>query len=109
MLKEELTGRKLKRDLGLKSASYRYHNKNNTGGNFGINLIASEEGDKDYELTGHYDTAGVIRSLKFGELYQMDAAIDVEIYEKLIDKIKYVRSQNFTCGYPIRACVPTGV
>ena len=44
MLKSELTGRKLKRDLGLKRAMYRYQNKNNTGGNFGINLMAGDTG-----------------------------------------------------------------
>lgn len=93
MLKADLTGRKLKRDLGLKSASYRWHNKNNTGGNFGINLIA-EEGDKDHELTGTYDTEGVIRSLKYGELWQVGVAIDVETYEDLVDRIKYKRRQS---------------
>ena len=105
MLKSELTGRKLKRDLGLKRALYRYHNKNNTGGNFGINLMAGED-YKDYELTGHYDTDGVIQQIKLGELYQVGVVLDVETYEELVDRIKYVRGQNFTRGYPIRACVP---
>lgn len=68
---EQLKGTKLKKDLGLYRVIKRWHNKNNSGGNFGINLIKSPEWqDKHFELTGYHDLSGYIYSLKFSELYQ---------------------------------------
>ena len=71
ILKGELTGRRLKKDLGLHSAAQRWHNKNKSGGNFGINLIFDPRLEcLNFELTGHYFPDGEISSLAFGELYQ---------------------------------------
>ena len=65
---KELTGPRLKKALGLRRAVRRYHNKNKSGGNFGINLYTHTQGD--YEITGDYDPLENIRLLSIGQLYQ---------------------------------------
>lgn len=65
---EELRGTNLKRDLGLRQVLKRWHNHNNTGGNFGINLMTIKE--PNYEITGYHNLDNNITSLSFGELYQ---------------------------------------
>ena len=108
MQKSELTGAKLKRDLGLEKAHYRWHNKNLSGGNFGINLRTG--GSKDYELTGHYDTSGRIVILKFGEIYQMGVHLRNAAYltyGQLVAKLKDVLAVAQD-GYTVGACLPTG-
>ena len=57
----ELTGAKLKKALHLKKASKGWHNKNKSGGNFGINMVTQDH--RFFELTGHHDTQGVIYHL----------------------------------------------
>ena len=69
----ELKGTKLKKEIGLRRVIKRWHNHNNTGGNFGINLYVSEPLDyssKAFEITGEHDTSGIVRRLRFGALYQ---------------------------------------
>ncbi len=99
ILKSELTGAKLKRDLGLKSAKYRWHNKNKSGGNFGINLIAGDD-DKDSEIDGMYNTKGEVVTLSVGAIYQPGARLsDVPslTYEKLIEKVKEILAAQKAC------------
>ncbi len=78
IFKSELTGARLKRDLDLQKAHYRWHNKNKRGGNFGINLRTGNGflGDGDFELTGSYNTAGLVTSLKFGWLFRVGTQIN---------------------------------
>lgn len=68
---KELSGAKLKKVLGLKSATKRYHNKNLSGGNFAIDLdpITSKT-RAGYELSGYHDSDGVIYNLSIGLKYQ---------------------------------------
>ena len=69
---DELTGSKLKKALKLTKARKRYHNKNKTGGNFGMDL---QKDGKWYELNGAYDTHGNIYRLAVGEIYDVKARI----------------------------------
>ncbi len=90
ILKSELTGRNLKQ-AGFYSAAYRWHNKNKSGGNFGINLLTSQNWqDRHFELTGTYNTKGEITSLRLGELYQAGSPLtlkDLDI-DRLVNAIK---------------------
>lgn len=66
----DIPGAKLKKSLGLKSATKRYHNKNLKGGNFAINLTPVKTRTRSgYELSGYHDPDGVINKLTIGLLY----------------------------------------
>ena len=66
----DIPGGKLKKALGLKSATKRYYNKNLKGGNFAIDIDAMNSKTRaGYELTGVHDTDGVIRGLMIGLRY----------------------------------------
>ncbi len=69
----ELKGFNLKKDLKLKRVIKRWHNKNKSGGNFGINLKCHEE--PHYEITGYHDLEGNIYNLSVGELYQCGTTV----------------------------------
>ena len=84
----ELKGNRLKKDLGLERAFFRWHNKNKTWGNFGINLITKGDSD-NFELTGNYRRpSGEVYSLRFGILYQIVGNIPISTYEELISLLK---------------------
>ena len=59
---KDLTGPKLKKALGLNTAIKSYHNKNKSGGNFGINLRETPEG-KLFVLSGSHDLNGDVYGL----------------------------------------------
>lgn len=91
ILKSELTGLRLRKSLHLMSASYRYHNKNQTGGNFAINLINKRYDMDNYELSGYYNTEGKIVHLRFGGMYRLGTkyvTVAGMTYADLIDTIK---------------------
>ena len=91
LTKKELTGARLKRSLGLKRASQQWHNKNKRGGNFGINLwIEPRQYGNNYELTGTYNTDGVLTSLRFGSTGQAGSKLTIAglTYDKLVSAIK---------------------
>lgn len=96
---KELNGRKLKKDLGLKSCLKRWHNKHvDKSGNFGYNLIVGD-GKQDYEITGDYNSKGEIYSLDFGELYEAPSVVligkgrNVD-YEQMIRIIKKILKED---------------
>lgn len=64
---KDLTGRYLKKTLGAKSASFRYHNRNKSGGNFGIDVRGVN--GLDYELNGDYNVEGNVKWVGFGKIY----------------------------------------
>ncbi len=64
---KDLNGTYLKKDLCIERVIKRYHNRNKSGGNFGINLMTGKS--KNFELNGNHDTNDVITSLYFTELY----------------------------------------
>jgi predicted nucleic acid-binding Zn-ribbon protein len=61
-----LGGTKLKPLVGATSVAKRYHNKNLSGGNFGIEV---RKGDAAVELQGYHNTDGIITSLRVGPLF----------------------------------------
>ena len=69
LLFSDLTGAKLKKMLNATKASRRYHNKNKSGGNFGINVYT--DGKDSFEINGRYNTQGEITSLGVGRLWGM--------------------------------------
>ena len=70
---EELKGTNLKKVINAKRVSRQYHNKNLSGGNFGINIRL--QNGKLYNLNGVYDTKRIVRCLSFGEGYSLGAKI----------------------------------
>lgn len=86
---KELNGNKLKKSLGIEKAAFRWHNKNKSGGNFGINLYNIF--GKNYELTGRYNKDGQIFSLCFGYIHRGLTKLDSRTtYEDLITIIKRI-------------------
>ncbi|MCK5013678.1 MAG: hypothetical protein KAS66_07650 [Candidatus Omnitrophica bacterium] len=64
---KDLTGPKLKKGLGLNKATKSYHNKNKSGGNFGIILRETPEG-KWFILNGAHDLNGDVYNLSIGSV-----------------------------------------
>lgn len=100
----ELTGAKLKKDIELFKVFKRYHNHNNTGGNFAFNLYTGNpinyfkgNGEKHYEISGVHDQQGNIRILRLGGLYDPGVTIFNNTsylnwdYNRLIQLIKRVK------------------
>lgn len=89
---KELRGPKLKKDLGLRRVVKRWHNRNKSGGNFGINLMTFKE--PNYEITGYHDLKGNVTSLRVGELWGVGTTIFSKdtmhkwTYDKLILLLK---------------------
>lgn len=108
----ELKGTTLKRDLRAFRVVKLYHNHNHTGGNFGFYVIIwdpfKQEAGLTLELRGVHDLAGHIKSLDFGEAYQVpanlwDASDSKELnYQQFIDflnrwipeRIKFLQAQK---------------
>jgi hypothetical protein len=74
---QELKTSEIKKALGFKKASFRYHNKNNSGGNFGTNFIYGEWALKDkssdyenFDISGEYDATGELYKINIGYAYQ---------------------------------------
>ena len=63
---KELKGNTFKKELGLNRCRFGYHNKNNNGGNFGLDFYLNEEFNEntDFSLNGHYNINGDIGDLK---------------------------------------------
>lgn len=76
----ELTGPVLKKQLPIKRAKKRYHNKNKSGGNFGFTLMSEEQ--PDFEMVGYHDRNGTIINLRIKLLWQAGGAILIEKYNK---------------------------
>lgn len=83
---KEIKGTSFKKILGCKSSSFRWHNKNKSGGNFGIEL--RELQGKDYEISGEYNINGNMSSIRFGYIYQAGVRFMIEDFEELINIIK---------------------
>lgn len=67
-----MTGPRLKKALGINRAKKRYHNKNNSGGNFAIDLLVGKEW---FEINGYHDTQGCITEAGVGRIYDPKAKI----------------------------------
>lgn len=91
--KNELTGSAVKKGLKANRSMYRWHNKNKSGGNFGINIYFAEEfnRDTDKELTGYYNSDGVVYSLSFGNLYSAGHKVPIWAIESLETLFSYCK------------------
>jgi hypothetical protein len=85
-----LNGRKLKKDLGLKKASKRYHNKHVKGsGNFGFTLRTEDGGF--FDLSGDYKHDGRIYHLDLAYKWRNFQSVpmnEIKSYEKLVEYLK---------------------
>lgn len=70
---DELKGTKLKKVVNAKRVGKHYHNKNKSGGNFGITIRMKN--DDVYQLNGYYNTDGVVYLMSFGEGYGLGKRI----------------------------------
>ena len=100
MNKSSLTGAAIKKALKANRCMYRGHNKNKTGGNFGINIYFAEGFNRatDREITGAYDTTGKVRLLKYGPLYSVGINMqpeNFETFEAMLDKIKEIETKGW--------------
>jgi hypothetical protein len=99
---DDLKGTKLKKALGkgvARRVVKRYHNKNNTGGNFAVDIRITDdpnvEGDpwkarRYLELSGLHDLTGKVRRLSIGRMWKRDRTIDLEqvkTFEGLIELV----------------------
>lgn len=98
--KEELKGNVFKKEFNLYKCSYGYHNKNNTGGNFGLNFYLKEEFNErtDFTLHGEYDinneiTHLDINSIRIGQYGIIVKKEDYEDLNKLLEYLKKVYAQ----------------
>jgi len=64
----QLTGPKLKKELNLIKATKRYHNKNKSGGNFGIDLRITPKG-KWFTISGYHNLDNEVTSARIGKSF----------------------------------------
>jgi hypothetical protein len=96
----ELTGSKLKKDLGAIRAIKRYHNKHRDGsGNFGFTIVKHDpalentyhEGERWFNVNGDYAGNGCVVRLDAGLFSQAPSRIEsgaLETYKSIIEAIK---------------------
>jgi len=92
---KELKGTLFKKELNLNRCRFGYHNKNNSGGNFGLDFYKEEEFNEktDFNLWGNYDNDGNMKSLgimsiRIGQFqYKIDLG-DCDDINKLIQYLK---------------------
>tara|TARA_Y100000310_G_C20272159_1_gene618528 strand:- start:211 stop:648 length:438 start_codon:yes stop_codon:yes gene_type:complete len=90
---KDLRGPNIKKALGAARVFKRYHNRNKSGGNFGINIHFAEYPTQKYwstavELTGDHDLHDAIYSLTFAPIYQMSPQF-FEIGDEIITRRNY--------------------
>jgi len=105
---DDLKGTKLKKALGKDKAlsvRKRYHNKNNSGGNFAVDIRIQDDPEADpnsytkkrwVELSGVHDTTGKIRRLEAGRMWKHSQHVDLETvnsFDKLVMFILIVIDQ----------------
>lgn len=90
----ELKGNRLKKSLSLLQAIKRYHNRNNSGGNFAFNLYFDKQHTrgKSFEISGYHDTTGAITEIRFGYLWVPGTKLEKEYYETYESLIKCINN-----------------
>lgn len=79
----DLKSKEIKKRFDANSVAFRWHNKNKSGGNFGINI--HDVNGQDYQITGEYNTDGILRGLRFGFIYQAGIPVNVDSIEQLFE------------------------
>src|SRR5260221_8767031 len=85
---KELNGRSMKKHFNCKTSAFRWHNKNNSGGNFGLEIRGLD--GKNYEINGYYDSNGNIRNLRFGYVFHTYTRLSAMTFEGLINEIRLI-------------------
>lgn len=89
----ELNGSILKKRLGAKKSSFLWHNKNKSGGNFGLSIM--DFMGHSWAVSGYYDTKGDITDLQFGRLYSRPYMCNFETFESFVKHLyEWVRYLN---------------
>ena len=94
---KNFNGRTLKKVFNAKRAAFQYHNKNNSGGNFAINIIF-EDRPTSRQFHGEYTTEGFIYSLQFNglDIRSQIPSIKIPIWalENMNTLLSYIRVQE---------------
>ena len=88
---KEVKGLVLKKLMGAERSSFRWHNKNNNGGNFGIEIRGIE--GKNYEISADYNSLGNFFQIRFGYIYEAGMRMNLEMnetVEQLCERLKKV-------------------
>ena len=85
---KELNGRSIKKSLNANRVHFQWHNRNNSGGNFGINIRGLK--GADFEISGDYDRQGTIHTLHFGYLCSLGIRMFEDTFEKLMNSINEI-------------------
>lgn len=92
---KEIKGTRFKKELNLNRCRFGYHNKNNSGGNFGLDFYKEEEFNEkiDFSLSGAYDKIGNIRRLSLSSIrigmFQFKINLDeCSNFDKLVEDLK---------------------
>jgi len=92
---KELKGNFFKKELNLNRCRFGYHNKNNNGGNFGLDFYFNKEFNlnTDFSLNGDYNLNGEIINLKISSIRigMFRGNIPQERRENLNDLIIYLK------------------
>jgi len=78
----------IKKKLDAERVCFRWHNKNKSGGNFGINIWNVK--GKDYEISGNYNVEGLLCGLRFGFIFQAGIPMNVQTIEEMFEFIEKV-------------------
>jgi hypothetical protein len=90
---KEINGRAIKKALNCRKASFRYHNKNTRGGNFGFEVRGVK--GLDFEISGNYNNEGFIYGLCVNILYEADINISLSSFNDLVSFIeRYAEKKN---------------
>lgn len=97
IIKQELKGNFFKKELGLFNCNYGYHNKNKSGGNFGLTFILKNKFNEntDFTLNGEYNTTNEIMKLSIDSIRIGEFMINIPIEKReniiiLVDFLKEV-------------------
>lgn len=78
---KEIKGTSLKRLMNAEKSSFRWHNKNKNGGNFGIEIRGIE--GNDYQICADYGSDGNFSLIRFGYVHQAGMRIALGRIETL--------------------------
>lgn len=90
---QDIKGNRLKKSLSLFQAIKRYHNRNNSGGNFAFNMYFDEQHSrgKSFEISGYHNPEGAITEIRFGYLWELGTKTDNQYFETYDKLIKYIQ------------------
>ena len=85
MKKSELNTRTLKKLMGAFRICQQWHNKNKSGGNFGLNFYFGEtfQRGRDKSLNGYYNKDGDLYGMRYGDSYGVGQKIPQEILKDI--------------------------